>query len=828
MIDVRGRIAAALESRRANQGRIDRLYDAWLALTRSVDTLAETISETSARIAGLEQRTGEGLTPDDGLSGDWGAGELHELRHAIAELTPDIVAIRARFHRPTVNIGVVGQAAAGKSTLLRTITGLDEVVIPSGGLKPTTAARSRIQHSLGRSDATVMLRTWEEFRDGYLRPLHTDAGCEDSVPSTPDEFIKYPYQDALEAARGRSRHAPDAERAPVDQQKFLRRLRTAQVCFPSYRDLLEQPARELRIDQLTRLRPFVAYPSDDSHARPYHAVHDVWIYCEFSVGDVENLVLVDLPGAGEAALNIEQQFLADLRNDVDVLLQVKRPVVSRSWIGEDDWRVFRLADKASMGVDRGDFVSFVINTDPANVTQDQLDNAVAEAQTEITQANGLQLLIGDVASEDQVRERILGPVLEGLARRLAIMDQTAAATQIRRARAVAERVHAVADRLAGEVRRRERLVPDEDSALRNAAKQLRNSVSKRLDALLDEYDRLAAEHHPVPELAKAITLASGNLTRWADSGFGMGSKKEWLAKVEDALSADLGETRDDQCTRARRQIRQEFGRIDSSLTDAVDRLHTQVARALPPRLIGTQGAGEQPLHALAETADRLRLASLHEALRTLLEIRDNYGNVFLRVGGPVVDRVAPAPGPLPGEGAAVVPGAGPGDGGAGGGTQHAFYRGAQLAADVVGAMHPAAGPAAHAAANAVPLVLGWIWEAPITDRSAESLNVALSRAFREAVGQIEKRMQEEAGQLSEVLAAALNQFKDDFIRAPEIEREWAELCRPARHELWPRTFGGEAATLTAGYRKIAGAVSAGDAAAGAFLAASNELPDAGR
>ncbi len=833
MIDVRERIAAALESRRANQDRIDRLYDAWVALTRAVDTLTGTITETSARISGREQRAAEGLTPGEQVSGDWGISALRKLRDEIAELTPDIAAVRARFHRPTVNIGVVGQAAAGKSTLLRTITGLSDVVIPSGGLKPTTAARSRIQHSPGRADATVMLRTWEDFRDGYLGPLHTDAGREDPVPATSDAFLKYPYQEALDTARNRAARAPDGERAPVDQQKFLRRLRIAQTSFPSYGGLLEQAGRELRIDQLARLRPYVAYPADDGRECPYHAVHDVWIYCEFSVGDVANLVLVDLPGAGEAALNIEQQFLADLRNDVDVLLQVKRPVVSRSWIGEDDWRVFRLADKASMGVDISDFVCFVVNTDPSNVTKDQLNNAVAQARTEITDPNGVQLLVGDVADQEQVREQILGPALEALARNLASMDQTAAATQIRRARAVAQRVRDVAGQLADEVRNRERQVPDEDSALRDAAKQLRNSVSKRLDALLEEYDRLAREHHPVPELAKAITLASGNLTRWADSGFGMGSKKEWLAKVDEALSADLGETRDDQCTRARREIRREFGIIDSSLTTAVDRLHAQVVDALPPRLVATQAQGERPLHALADTADRLRLASLHGAVRTLLDIRDNYGNIFLRVGGPVVNRVAPAPGPLPGEGTAAAPGpstdaGGAGGSGSGGGTQNAFYRGARLAADVVGAMHPAAGPAAHAAAGAVPLVLGWIWEAPISDKTAESLNVALSRAFREAVGQIEKRMQEEAGLLSEVLAAALNQFKDDLIRAPEIEREWADLCRPVRQELWPRTFGGEAAALSAGYRRLAAAVVAGDAAAGAFLTASNELPDARR
>jgi DNA-binding FadR family transcriptional regulator len=91
-------------------------------------------------------------------------------------------------------------------------------------------------------------------------------------------------------------------------------------------------------------------------------------------------------------------------------------------------------------------------------------------------------------------------------------------------------------------------------------------------------------------------------------------------------------------------------------------------------------------------------------------------------------------------------------------------------------------------------------------------------------------MQEEAGLLSGVLAAALNQFKDDLIRDPDIEHEWAELCRPVRQELWPRTFGGETAALIAEYRRIAEVISAGDAAAAVFLAAATSMgsPGAGQ
>ncbi|MGH3211851.1 MAG: hypothetical protein ACRDNO_29250 [Trebonia sp.] len=802
-----------MESRRAYQDRIDKLSDAWDALARRVDTLADVITRAGGEIAGLELRAAEGITAEGVQGGDWNLAELNELRREIEELTPDIAAVRARFHRSTVNIGVVGQAAAGKSTLLRTITGLDEVVIPSGGLKPTTAARSRIQHSPGRAEAEVILRTWEEFRDGYLLPLHTDAGCRDPVPATADEFAKYPYQRLLESARS------DAGRAPIDQQKFLRRMLVAQLSLRSYQSLLEQSRRELNIKSLPDLRPFVAYPADDSWERPYHAVHDVWIHCEFAVGDVENLVLVDLPGAGEAALNIEKQFLADLRNEVDVLLQVKRPVVTRSWIGADDWQVLKLADEARMGVQPADFISFVINTDPANVTPEQLSNAVAQARSEITtNPKGIRLLIGDVASESEVRQDILGPILERLAERLAIMDRTAAAAQVSRARAVAERVHVVVGRLAAEVHRRERRVPDDKRALDSAAKQLRNSVSKQLDGLIDEYDRQARDHEPVPELAEAIASARESLTRWAEAGFGIGSKEAWLVKVGADLSADLGETRDDQCTRVRRQLRQEFGRIDGSLTRAVDRLHTQVAGTLPQPLTAVGGAppGEQPLRALSTAADGLRLESLRVALDTLLEVRASYGNIFLRVGGPVVDRVAQGAGPLPGEGTAPEPGDSPER--EAGPRSRTFYRGARSVADVVSAVHPAAGPAAHAAAAAVPVVLGWIWESPISDKSPDGLHAALSRAFHQAVNEIEARMLGEAGLLSGVLAAALNQFKDDFIRDPDIEREWAEICFPARRDLWPRTFGGEAAALIAGYSRIAEATAASEIAAGDFLA----------
>src|SRR5260370_34723611 len=164
-------------------------------------------------------------------------------------------------------------------------------------------------------------------------------------------------------------------------------------------------------------------------------------------------MLVDLPGAGEAGLDIDRQFLQDLKNEVDVLLQVKRPGPNDAYFGDADWEVLDLANEARMGVDKHDFVGVVVNTDPAHLEPAYVSNAIEQTR-KITDRNDLRLFVGDVASAAEVRERILGPVLQGLADRLAVMDHAAASAVLTRASDVAMRALALYDRLASQARRR--------------------------------------------------------------------------------------------------------------------------------------------------------------------------------------------------------------------------------------------------------------------------------------------------------------------------------------------------------------------------------------
>lgn len=823
--DIRASIAAALDRRRAQREPIRRLAAAWLALTQSVEAVVATLGDTGARFGALRQPTAEQAMVAREIEAEPGAAEISDLRQAIAALTPDLVAIRNRIDRDTVNIGVIGRAKAGKSTLLRTITDLGEEAIPSTELNPTTAARSRILHTPGRADAEITLLTWDELRDGYLAPLHRDAGVEGPVPQTPDEFAGYHYADLQQLPHGES-----TDEGLLSRQKFLERLHNARDSFPSYRQLLTGPERRLTIDQLAELRPFVAYPLDPADGRrPYHAVRDIRIHCAFPEVDVENLMLVDLPGAGEAGLDIDRQFLQDLKNEVDVLLQVKRPGPNDAYFGDADWDVLDLANEARMGVDRHDFVGVVINTDPAHLEPAYVGNAIEQTR-KVTDRNRLRLLVGDVASPPEVRAQILGPVLRGLADRLAAMDHAAASAALTRAADVARRAISLSDRLARQARRWGALVPDEDQALGAKAKELRNEVARALDSLRREYDQRVADGEVVQEIDEGITQAKQRLLAWAGAGFGYGDLPQWLAVIEPSMVADPGETRDDQCTLARQKIREEFSRVDGSIVTAVGRLQDAVAGLLRERLGETLVPdNDKPLHALVQRAQQQRLETLRSAIQELVEFR-TYGNIFLRVGRPVVSEITATriqvplgidmPGPAAGPGSVPGPAGAPGPGGPAGGAGRWQGRGALWKESVRnigrvaggGPVVDAALLAADAVTAAAPVIAGMIGNALLADDSATGLHEALTEAFRQAVDEIEERMRAEALGLTEVLASVADQFFDRFAHTPGIEEEFERLCGPARQELWRDVFDGQTAELAAALDRVAVAAAGTDEA----------------
>src|SRR4051794_39095384 len=134
--DVSARIQAVLDDRRRSVPRVRAEIEWWLRVDDQLAGLAAAVREL-----GGHQNTPAELR--DALAGF----RVEEAREGVADAVRLLRVLESRFSRATLNIGVSGQARVGKSTLLQSISGLDDGQIPTGKGLPVTAVRSRIFHS---------------------------------------------------------------------------------------------------------------------------------------------------------------------------------------------------------------------------------------------------------------------------------------------------------------------------------------------------------------------------------------------------------------------------------------------------------------------------------------------------------------------------------------------------------------------------------------------------------------------------------------------------------------------------------------------------------
>jgi GTPase SAR1 family protein len=802
-------IANALKSRRFQREPTAALVTAWDGLTRNFDALILAVEEARGQLS--QDRQIQGAAAIAGELDRWRSDEeLLRSRDEIDRHKRDVAAIRDRAERTTVNIGVVGQTGSGKSTFLRQITNLpDNVIPPANGPRPTTAARSRFMHSRDRAEAEIKLLTWDEFREKYTAPLHAGAGCPGEAPRTSRSFLDYGYRQRLATALDRQ----DSE--AVSPQALLKRLIIAQDSFSSYEELLGAGVRR---EQLGNLRKYVAYPErDDDNERPYHAVRDVLVYYNFVV-DIENLVFVDLPGTGETGLDVDQQFLADLTSEIDVLLHILRPLAGRGRYGKADDEILDLADRVKTGRRREDFIYMVVNEDYRHNTEEDAQEVIQNLWNEAKERaanNHIQLVGGDVSKQEQARDKILIPVLRHLALRLDSMDQAVAGHAARAARKAAADAATVVERLATDVGRWQVDVPPEDLELARKAKDLRNEIAKELEDLSTQYGRRAQAKEPVLEVEQSLAGARRRLADWASARFGAAGGSDWVRDFEKKQAGDAGEYKDDACTEIRQKLRQEFGQVDSSLDAAKRRVHREITAILRQHLGTTLvPEGDETFSTLRYETSGSGLGMMHSALAELAEFRTGYGSIFLRVGRPIVAQItrdkmeagrATPPPPPPDQ-----PQSRPSP----------LFRGSHMSAaasgTVLGIGQPqvAATVATVAAALAAavkigeaigPIITQWLYPIPVPDKTAESFRRALADAFDRAVELIAELIRHEASQLTEALAAIVDEFFDGFIHVPMIEYEYAKLCGPHSGELWPGEFGSGTAELSRRLARLAGA-----------------------
>ena len=720
------RIRRVLADRRRRLPQVRAEIEWWLRVDDQLAGLAAAVRE-------LAGHRGTPAELRDALTGF----RVEEARGGVADAVRLLRVLEARFSRTTINIGVSGQARVGKSTLLQSISGLDDGQIPTGKGLPVTAVRSRIFHSPQRQRATLRLHTFDTFVADVLAPHHAQLGLP-GLPTSAKEFAVWDYPEP-----GRPGSGAGGEADKPSWATLLKRLRDMQAALPSYQPDLVGGEREISLDEL---RPYVAYPTNDELggpdpvARRYLAVRDLRIECAFPHARVEQLAVVDLPGLGEVAVGAEAHHVDGLQNEVDVVLLVKRAMGDEAYWGEADARTLDLLDIARGFVAKRDFVFLVLNQggiDPVlrATLRDDVHREINMGEPD----RFFQVLETDAADQRDVFAHVLAPVLTHLTERMPAMDAEVLAGTRAETMAAADRVQLLAadlGRILGTVRASTGSAAED---LQARAKRLRQDLAAGLQDLVVRLHEQAREASEDPDFVAAVEAVYTANREWIVGGLGVG-EAEWRAEGLRRMRVDgfsAGYT-GEELNRIRVEISGSFEEIDAFFAERMDQLWNSVADVLSASL-GELLGDRRGADALRQLADLLDQAAppcprLRRAVQALLGIRLDYRSqlhprVRSELDGLTLEVVDPQSGSL---------------------TQ-------QLTV-------------------------------PKSEAGVEQLYRFVVRSAEQAAYLTKKALLREAVTPALVLHAAAEQFEDTVIRSGDSELEFNRLAGSYRNEIWPGVY----------------------------------------
>lgn len=656
------------------------------------------------------------------------AANVPAIRELLLQAHEFLLRLEARFSRPTVNIGVSGQARVGKSTLLQTLSGLGDEALPTGTGQPVTAVRSVIVNS-ERALATLQMHDFTSFRADVLVPYFEALQLE-GVPNSLAEFTAMGLPSpTLEGDNGRN--------------VMLQRLAAMQEASRYIGELLT--GKPHVVQPLSQLRPWVAYPGRGERAADarFLAVRHARVECPFPHADVGALGLVDLPGLGEIAAAAEEQHVRGLREEVDFVLLVKRAVEGMAYWRSEDAKARRLVDEARAPIRRAaDFLGIVSNE--GGVDDDTLKNMLDDIASKANagmEADPLTIYRCRGKDRSDVGERLLAPVLAHLGERLPVMDgELTAWTRGKvseRASEAKRRLH----QLRVEVQRRLPETGDVSERVEEETKRLQAALARALQVELAALRSAARADRDDEVLVAAIAGAHREIREWADGGLGRG-RDEWIdaALGRFAVNRTSAIVAADELNRARVHIGEVYCRLDAPLRAAVEELWDRLGAAFVaecPALFSGE-TGTQALRALEGylDSDEATCPNLKTAVSDILSLRVTYRTHFHPQVREHLDEL-----------------------------EH-------VREDENG--------------DLVPMIASQ----PLTAAGAVALLSDLADRSRHASHEVRNALMANTTLLAKILYAAAEQFEDSFIRSGTSELEFKRFCRAWRGELFPDALKG--------------------------------------
>lgn len=660
--------------------------------------------------------------------------DLQSCRRDVQVALDEVARVEARFGRPTINLGVSGQARVGKSTLLQALSGLDDQAIPTGTGTPVTAVRSRILNRAERV-ARLQMHSWDSFRDEVLAPYHADLGL-GLVPATLDAF------------HDRSYPAPAAE-DENSRNVMLKRLRAMRDSLGSYERYLT--GAERIVPDFSELRAWVAYPKGDAAANAdcrYLAVRQAVIECPFPHAAAQSIGLVDLPGLGEIAASAEAHHVKGLRDEVDFVVLVKRANEGMAYWTAQDARARKLVDEARKPISKtSDFLGIVSNEGSvgAETLAAMLASVESDANVGLEHAP-IPLFRCDGEDPDDVGRKLLLPALGRLAESLPRMDTELLRHAQELAVGVAEGILGRLQGLEAAMTASLPEVPGTAERLYEVTRKLREDIALALTPILVRYRARARAEGEDPVMSEAIAAAHAHVHAWALDALGVGEAK-WMERALGAFAVDRSPQQfgANELNRIRVHIGEVYCGLDGHLQTQTSALFDEIGDALAARL-GRLLQGLSGREALVHLVTRLEAGdescpNLRRATEHLLGLQVSYRSHFhpiVRARLDILDQ---------------------------------FYRDAETGELV----------------NTIPTL-------PPTGQGAVSLLRELRNLAVKASASVRDGLLREAALMDKILHAAAEQFEDSVIRSGTSQGEFARFTRSWRDELFPGQFDGTSAS----------------------------------
>lgn len=315
-------------------GRIVDIIKKRQDLANHVKPVHQHLSRLHEEIVNLEHRRQQLVQAIDDLEVDRKLEEINfdALKKKIEQDLRELDKLIGRFSRGTLNVGVVGRMGQGKSTFLKSLSGLTDNEIPAREGGACTAVRSKIFHHDGDTEATVVYHSKNTFLEEVIGEYYRELEL-GSVGSL-EEFAHSSL--------------PNSPRSATHEEMYKRLRDDYHSTYKMYRDCLGDSIREQTIGK-NEIPKYVAQQRDSQRrltSFEHLAVREVKINCRFPKVEVHKLGLVDVPGLGDTRVADEKLILKTLEQEVDVVLFFRKPDFDRYQWEKDDFKLYDIAATA--------------------------------------------------------------------------------------------------------------------------------------------------------------------------------------------------------------------------------------------------------------------------------------------------------------------------------------------------------------------------------------------------------------------------------------------------------------------------------------------------